>query len=159
MPKVRVPCSWCRTEIQRYLSQINKNSYCSKDCRSKHLSKKHNPQGYKKHPHLAELNKQLNPERMTIKTRKKLRDARLGTGKGVSYEKTLGEHTHRTVAEKMLGRKLLPGEVVHHIDGNKRNNQPANLRVFESQKEHAAWHIREEKFFKGTVLGQEVMPK
>lgn len=34
------------------------------------------------------------------------------------------------VAERMLGRKLKPGEVVHHIDGNKRNNAPENLMVF-----------------------------
>lgn len=159
MAKVTVHCSWCGNSIQKYPSQVKENSYCSNGCRSKHLSKKHNPEGYRRHPHLAELNRKLNPDRMTLETRKKLRTARLGSGEGKSYEKLFGKHLHRIVAEEKLGRKLLPGEVVHHIDGNKRNNDPGNLMVFSSQEEHAAWHVKEEKFFHGTVLGQEVMPK
>lgn len=35
---------------------------------------------------------------------------------------------HRAILEKHLGRKLLPGEVVHHIDGIKANNAPENLQ-------------------------------
>ena len=48
--------------------------------------------------------------------------------------------TLRVVAEQLLGRPLRPGEVVHHIDGNKRNNRSENLRVFSSQAEHAKFH-------------------
>ena len=33
----------------------------------------------------------------------------------------------------ILGRPPLPGEVVHHINGD---NRPENLRVFSSQAEH-----------------------
>lgn len=43
---------------------------------------------------------------------------------------------HRLVAEEMLGRYLLSGEVVDHIDGNTLNNAPSNLRVFGSNAEH-----------------------
>ncbi|MCX6797742.1 MAG: HNH endonuclease [Candidatus Falkowbacteria bacterium] len=38
-------------------------------------------------------------------------------------------------------RKLLPGEVVHHCDGNKLNNEPNNLMVFSSQVEHTLYHL------------------
>lgn len=45
---------------------------------------------------------------------------------------------HRHVATRLLGRPLLPGEVVHHIDGNSLNNAPENLLVLRSQRHHAS---------------------
>lgn len=94
--------------------------------------------------HMTVLNKQLNPDRMGFSTRAKLSMVRRGTGKGLSYTKSFGVHTHRIIAERILGRKLTPGEVVHHIDGNKRNNNPNNLQVFSSQADHARWHKEHE---------------
>ena len=46
---------------------------------------------------------------------------------------------HIVVAEKMLGRYLLPGEYVHHIDLNKLNNDESNLVVL-TRREHASHH-------------------
>lgn len=43
---------------------------------------------------------------------------------------------HRHVMEQHLGRYLDPGEVVHHIDGNPRNNSIGNLRLYPSQADH-----------------------
>ena len=43
---------------------------------------------------------------------------------------------HRLVMEKTLGRFLLPKEVVDHIDGDITNNDPGNLRVFQSNADH-----------------------
>lgn len=36
---------------------------------------------------------------------------------------------HRHVMEQVLGRRLLPTEHVHHRDGDRKNNDPANLEV------------------------------
>ena len=47
---------------------------------------------------------------------------------------------HRLVMEKMIGRRLLPGEVVHHKDGDKTNNDPSNLELFASNGEHTHSH-------------------
>jgi hypothetical protein len=40
------------------------------------------------------------------------------------------------VAEQKIGRRLLPGEVVHHLDENKSNDDPGNLVVVVDQVTH-----------------------
>lgn len=45
---------------------------------------------------------------------------------------------HRLVMERVIGRYLLPTEVVDHIDGDTSNNDPLNLRVFASNRDHLA---------------------
>lgn len=41
-----------------------------------------------------------------------------------------GALQHRTVMESMLGRKLLPTETVHHINGVRHDNRPENLELW-----------------------------
>jgi hypothetical protein len=47
--------------------------------------------------------------------------------------------THRRVAEKKVGGRIFPGYEVHHIDGDKTNNRPSNLKVL-SKAEHRSIH-------------------
>ena len=49
---------------------------------------------------------------------------------------------HRVVMENYLGRKLKTEEVVHHINGNYRDNRIENLRVM-SNSEHAKLHKKD----------------
>ena len=51
-------------------------------------------------------------------------------------------YLHRVVAEQTIGRKLRPGEVVHHLDHDKTNNSPENLVVCSSASVHRQYHIR-----------------
>ena len=72
-------------------------------------------------------------------------DKQRGRGEGRTYRKLNGRHEHRVVAEEKIGRPLRPGEIVHHIDGDKHNNSPENLAVM-TQSEHIRlhnpWHWR-----------------
>lgn len=49
-------------------------------------------------------------------------------------------YQHILVAESILGRPLTCNEVVHHIDGNRKNNSPDNLMIFASDSDHVSFH-------------------
>ncbi len=46
---------------------------------------------------------------------------------------------HRVLMENILGRKLLNTEVLHHVDGDKLNNNLDNLQLM-SRSEHSKFH-------------------
>jgi len=60
--------------------------------------------------------------------------------RGYRRKKITHQLVHRQVAEEKLGRKLRPGEVVHHKDRDKTNNHPGNLWVFKNQEAHDRVH-------------------
>ena len=60
-------------------------------------------------------------------------DHHLADIRGYAYE-------HRIKAEKKIGRRLTPGEIVHHKDGNKQNNKASNLEVLGGIAEHRFQH-------------------
>jgi len=47
------------------------------------------------------------------------------------------------IAQKILGKKLPVGAVVHHVDKNKINNVPSNLVICQDQSYHLILHARE----------------
>jgi hypothetical protein len=47
---------------------------------------------------------------------------------------------HRFVMEQILGRYLEPWEVVDHINKDRQDNRPENLRLFSSQSNHMQNH-------------------
>lgn len=51
---------------------------------------------------------------------------------------------HRFIMENFLNRKLLKREHIHHIDGNKHNNDISNLQVIDIV-EHAKLHALQKK--------------
>ena len=60
-------------------------------------------------------------------------DHHLADVRGYAYE-------HRLVAERKIGRRLIRGEIVHHVDGNKQNNADDNINVMPSRAHHHVEH-------------------
>ena len=95
--------------------------FCSRDCFRQWRSAA-----------LADYNRTANPLNKrggVFEARIKSSLRRRGAGEGKAYRKLLGQHAHRVIAAEMIGRTLRPGEVVHHLDGDKLNNSPENLEV------------------------------
>ncbi|MDE7243549.1 MAG: HNH endonuclease [Oscillospiraceae bacterium] len=118
-------CTNCGKTVEKPISQSKwETHFCSMACYSEWKAKSENG-GW------------------TIESREKASASRKkivrSAGKD-AYKRHLGKRIHREVAEKMIGRPLQPGEVVHHINGDKHDNRPENLMIFASQQEHVAYH-------------------
>lgn len=59
----------------------------------------------------------------------------------MTYKNGKNEREHRIIAEKIVGRELLSNEIIHHIDGDKRNNSLSNL-IVTTRAEHARIHVK-----------------
>lgn len=125
-PIIKCPCG---KEFETYPSLASRKKYCSKKCMLKYADFSTAQKGRKR--------VFKNPPSSWFK---KIDVVKPDT-KGYIRRRINGLMTreHRYVVEKHLGRKLLLEEVVHHIDGNKANNNIDNLEVM-SKPEHDKLH-------------------
>ena len=137
MATVQVTCALCGRNYQKKPSAKRDHNFCCREHSYRWNAGR-----------LADYNRTDNPMNKpcgVMEARVRRSEQLRGGGEGKAYRKLLGRHEHRQIAEQKLGRPLRKGEVVHHIDGNKQNNDPANLAILPSQGDHARLHFTKRK--------------
>lgn len=109
-----------------FLPKDNRNNFCSKECYLEYIKRT----GIKKRNGFWYEN-----------------------GYKVLYNNGNSIKEHIYIMEQHIGRKLLPNEVVHHIDKNKTNNDISNLLLL-TQSEHSKLHRELDKKFGKKFFGR-----
>jgi len=109
------------------------------------ISGKMNGRKTRKGVHASEKTKQILRENALQRAQTKARGWRINSCGYAEFTRGDLQNVlvHRFVVEAHIGRKLLPTECVHHIDGNKLNNDISNLEIMTFEK-HAKVHRLEE---------------
>lgn len=80
------------------------------------------------------LEKALSPESLALKS--------AGDWYKVARKSGPRRYEHQRIAEASLGKPLPPKAEVHHVDENKRNNDPSNLVICPDHAYHELLHYR-----------------
>lgn len=134
-----MPCEHCGKEVYIYKARQKGFKYCSRRCHGKAVLSKPEVQ--------AKITRKYGKDHPRWKggTINKERGYRLICVRGKQV------YEHRYIMEQYIGRKLESRENVHHLDGDKLNNNIENLEVIDvadhirechnRQREDGKWHI------------------
>lgn len=137
-------CNTCgkvvKTSIKR---DLWRKKYCSVYCRRKAL-KQSGKLTTKGIIWTEEVKKKMSRSKVGMYEGKNNPNWKGGIQHGNYVYKSIGvnmrQPLHRYLMEKLLGRKLRDGEVIHHIDGDKYNNNLSNLFLCKNMAQHRVLH-------------------
>lgn len=66
-----------------------------------------------------------------------------GCVNSAGYRVVSSKYEHIKIAERALGKPLPKGAIVHHVDGDRQNNEPTKLVVCPDQAYHLLLHARQ----------------
>ena len=128
------PCNTCRNPVNGILRKDRKAFYYPKRCKLCQSA-----------PSSPELKAKRRAIVNAIRVSHPIGTTRLHRTNTTTYRVIKVDNTrrwayeHRVVAERMIGRKLAAGEVVHHVNEDTLDNRPENLRVMLAG-EHTSLH-------------------
>lgn len=142
-------CVICRSIFHRHISiseiESGKGILCSRECINKYFSIRKTKSFPRKCVYCGKEFLVRPSEDRRGYTRKycsKYCYLPVEAGKAISndgYFVFNGKKIHRLIMERHIGRKLLPTEIVHHINDNKFDNRIENLQIV-SRSEHNKMH-------------------
>lgn len=151
--KITIVCKNCNKEFELNSSETRvkekKVNYCSRKCRDEAREKKKNVKCKNCGIEFLTTRNKCCSRKCAIEYLKKHYKHKIYKEKGYEvrfingYNKKGNAKIHRLIMEEHLGRKLNPKEIVHHIDGNKLNNDILNLQVM-TWGEHSKLHRKKE---------------
>ncbi|MGE8205562.1 HNH endonuclease [Heyndrickxia sp. NPDC080065] len=146
--KIKLKCDDCGNErvVQRNTAILNKKEHPCKKCSNKRngIAKRGIPSwnsGKRKPEHeIQKGSKYINHHGYV--------EIYVGESEAKKYGRNKGKYVieHRKVMQDYLGREIQKGEIIHHIDGDKTNNDITNLYLCKNLSSHRDIHNQLEQF-------------